>query len=200
MVICWTAEKWDSQVQRFGALSVQCTVSFLWALLCFANSPLSPLGPSNGTDMCQNVQKWVGAQCKCSSRASETQQQSNREWDCKSSVRVQRQHCILREGSLPHPPLSELPSGTEVEGVCVLMMVRLTHRVDILIGKRGHERRDASIVMICSFDSVSVSSSNIYKSCSFQLKYQKLQSAGEKQNNSRGMWSYDSGSTSFFSR
>ena len=67
------------------------------------------------------------------------------------------------------------------------MMVRLTHRVDILIGKRGHERRDASIVMICSFDSVSVSSSNIYKSCSFQLKYQKLYSAGEKQNNSRGM-------------
>ena len=28
----------------------------------------------------------------------------------------------------------------------VLMMVRLTHRVDILIGKRGRERREASIV------------------------------------------------------
>ena len=48
-----------------------------------------------------------------SSRASETQLQSIR--DCKSSVRVQRQHCILREGAFLIP-LSVLPSGTELEG------------------------------------------------------------------------------------
>ena len=143
-----SAEVWRAicSVHRFLFVSSPLFCKFLLFLL---------LDQCNGTDMCQNVQKWVGAQCKCSSRASETQQQSNREWDCKSSVRVQRQHCILREGAFLIP-LSELPSGTELEGESVN-----DGQVDTQGWHSYREKGDMKeemLVLICSFDTGSVPS------------------------------------------